>query len=113
MRIRIYCGLKDRFGVDIPSEDIDAFLDAIAWDGFTIIKCEGYWRGAKEPSFIIERIDSRESVDEAEREAIAIAQAYADRFEQDSVLVTTENGKFRIASVERSKHALSGINWKD
>ena len=83
----LYCGGQTPHGI-VSDQSFRGFLADIVtprFDGFTVRTGVGYWKGEPEPC--------REIVilgDDDDRYAIySVARSYANRFEQESVLVTT------------------------
>jgi hypothetical protein len=94
----VYFGRQTPHGA-VTEEQFDAFLKAEVdsrLEGYTIIEAKGYWHGTPEGSWDLQAIDADPvTVD-------AIASAYARRFEQEAVYVTsgTIASKLVTAAVE-------------
>ncbi len=67
------------------------YIDPV-FDAFTVIDAQGRWKGKGEPSVVIEVI-----TDETQRPSIdAVAAQYALLFNQDAVLVTSQDVTFDL-----------------
>lgn len=62
--------------------------DAVSprFDGFTLTAGKGYWRGSAEEVAVLSVITDNPTADQLKMREIA--QAYKDRFRQESVLIT-------------------------
>lgn len=97
MVTEVYFGLSGPGGRAIPKKDWEAFLKtavvAAFPDGFTVIRAQGYWRGAgmkaaaQEKSLILKVIHPAGPV--AMKKLAGIAKRYAERFRQQAVLLST------------------------
>lgn len=83
--------LGRNIGLDgfVTQEAFDKFLNetvASIYDGFTIIEAQGFWKGMREKTTIIEILtDNTAGIN-------IIARAYAKQFSQDAVLVQQVTG---------------------
>jgi hypothetical protein len=89
---KIYLGRMRRDGTLISYFLIREFLAAevaTQYEGFTIHHTEGHWQGTNEPSIIIEILTDpcKYPVDFRPKQ---IANAYKVKFDQDCVLITTQ-----------------------
>ena len=93
---RLFCGLTIPGGGEIAEAEWRAFVAEEVTprfpDGLTIWRAEGQWRGAdgvivREPTLIIEILHAYDL--RIDREIVEIAEAYRQRFRQESVLRVT------------------------
>ena len=86
---RLYLGRKIGTGPDareVTGPHLDSFLaDTVApvWPGFTVIGARGYWNHESEPTTILEHVCDHNATETAVR----LAEHYAARFDQESVLL--------------------------
>ena len=93
---RLFCGLTIPGGGEIAEAEWRAFVAEEVTprfpDGLTIWRAEGQWRGAdgvivREPTLIIEILHAYDL--RIDRKIVEIAEAYRQRFRQESVLRVT------------------------
>jgi hypothetical protein len=93
---RLYLGRNIGTDSTVSDEAFDAFLgDTVAplFDGFTITQAQGFWKGTRENTTIIEILTDNEA-------GIGIiARVYASRFSQDAVLVQQVTGVSEFVTV--------------
>ncbi|USD66145.1 DUF3574 domain-containing protein [Vibrio sp. SCSIO 43136] len=85
-QVQLYFGLSIPAGGVVTSQQWQNFVvDTIEpqFDGFNIVDSVGYWKAEPEDSKIVTIILNAQDLHKAE----AIAQVYAKRFDQDSVML--------------------------
>jgi hypothetical protein len=73
------------------TEDIKGTENLVSWgfEGFTLIKAQGYWKGKVENSLVIEILVDTQN-DEADAKVFALADRIKACNKQESVLVTAQ-----------------------
>lgn len=89
MIYKIYCGRQiPTTNKEVSEKDFHNLLtDQSLFDSFTIWKCEGYWLGELEKTFVIEIL-----TDELDK-VLELAKLYQNKFEQQAVLVIDSNSQ--------------------
>jgi hypothetical protein len=84
MLLRAYFGkTSDTLGIErFIREDVSARIP-----GFTIFETLGYWKGTREPSFVLETVASEDECEQVRGSLETLARLYCERFAQECVLV--------------------------
>lgn len=89
---KIYCGRNRQDGTLVRIHDVHKFLAAevaTQYEVFTVTHATGYRYGDQEETFVIEVITHPGALHTDYRPA-QIAQAYKTQFDQQAVLITTQ-----------------------
>ena len=90
---KLYCGRSRADGSLILLRDVLSFIQAevvTQYETFTLTYATGYWDGKQEETFILEFITDTTTKREDFRPK-QIAQAYKTQFNQDAVLMTSQD----------------------
>jgi hypothetical protein len=85
-RLRLFFGLSKPDGTAVSLSDWESFQNNVIakqFDGFNIVDSIGFYKGQPEPSKILTLILNKTEIRKAEK----IAQIYAERFDQESVMM--------------------------
>jgi hypothetical protein len=91
-QFRLYGGLSEPNGTLIPHTQLDNFIEnkiAPKIEAFTVLDTIGYWRGKREPGYILEFIQN--DTPEFRATLKTIAAEINSTFHQEAVLETIAN----------------------